>query len=369
MRNIKVASREVAVPFRDEAQFVRWLRARWPERAPGLDLGIGDDAAVVSVARGRELVLTTDLSLEGIHFRSDLHPPRAIGHRALARAISDLAAMGARPRFALISLALARRTKRAWVSAFYHGLATLARRLGVSVIGGDTAIVEEGTMVDFVAVGEVERGRALRRAGARAGDRVCVSGRLGLAALGLEMLKSGVRPISGVRPTGKMIDGSGRAALVAHLYPEPRCGLGMYLAKRRLASAAIDVSDGFARDLGRLCEASGCGAVIREDRLPLPEQGGSGKRNLEPLELALHGGEDYELIFTVPRSRVARLPRAVGGVALHEVGEIRRKRGLILARADGQEIPLEAHGYDHFERLRSLSHGQVAHGPRAHRTS
>jgi thiamine-monophosphate kinase len=343
------------VPFRDEAQFVRWLRARWPERAPGLDLGIGDDAAVVTVARGRDLVLTTDLSLEGIHFRQDLHPPRAIGHRALARAISDLAAMGARPRFALISLALARSTKRAWMSAFYDGLATLAHRLGVTVIGGDTAVVEAGTMIDFVAVGEVERGRALRRAGAQPGDRVYVSGRLGLAALGLALLKSGTRPISGVRPVGKRVAATEHAALAAHLYPEPRCRLGMYLAVRRLASAAIDVSDGFARDLGRLCEASGCGAVIREDRLPLPEIAGSRKRNLEPLDLGLYGGEDYELIFTVPRSRMASLPRAVGGVAIHEIGEIRRKRGLTLVSADGQETPLEARGYDHFERLRALS--------------
>lgn len=342
------------MPFRDEAEFVRWLRARWPERAPGLDLGIGDDAAVVSVARGRELALTTDLSLDGIHFRSDLHPPRAIGHRAMARAISDLAAMGARPRFALISLALSRRTKRAWVSAFYGGLAALARRCGVTVIGGDTAVIEAGTMVDFVAVGEVERGRALRRAAAKPGDRLCVSGRLGLAALGLALLKSGARPISSVRPADKMTVRNERAALAAHLYPEPRCRLGMYLARRRLASAAIDVSDGFARDLGRLCEASGCGAVIREDHLPLLDAAASRKRNLDPLELGLHGGEDYELIFTVPRSRMARLPGAVGGVAIHEVGEIRQKRGLTLVSVDGQEIRLEARGYDHFQRLRAL---------------
>jgi len=341
------------MPFRDEAQFVQWLRARWPERAPGFDLGIGDDAAVVSLARGRELVLTTDLSLDGIHFRSDLHPPRAIGHRALARAISDLAAMGARPRFALISVALARHTKRAWVSAFYDGLAGLARRLGVALIGGDTAIVEERTMADFVAVGDVERGRALRRAGARAGDRVYVSGRLGLAALGLEMLKSGALGIRNVRRAGKRTARNERAALMAHLYPEPRCGVGMYLAKRRLASAAIDVSDGFARDLGRLCEASSCGAVVRENRLPLAEVTAGGKRELDPLELGLHGGEDYELIFTVPRSRVARLPAAVEGVPVREVGEIRRKRGLTLVRADKQETPLEARGYDHFERLRA----------------
>jgi thiamine-monophosphate kinase len=340
------------VPFRDEAEFVRWLRARWPGRAPGLDLGIGDDAAVVSVARGRELVLTTDLSIEGIHFRSDLHPPRAIGHRALARAISDLAAMGARPRFALISLALARSTKRAWVSAFYDGLAGLAERFGVLLIGGDTAIVEERTTIDFVAVGEVGRGAALRRAGARPGDRVCVSGRLGLAALGLAMLKSGVRQPASIRPGGNRTAGDEHAALVAHLYPEPRCDLGMYLARRRLASAAIDVSDGFARDLGRLCDASHCGAVIQQDGLPLPEATATRKRSLEPLELGLYGGEDYELIFTAPRSRMAKLPRAVGGVPIHEIGSIRQKRGLTLARADGRETPLDARGYDHFERLR-----------------
>ena len=346
------------MPFRDEAEFVRWLRARWPERASGLDLGIGDDAAVARVKPDHDLVLTTDLSIEGIHFRSDLHPPRAIGHRALARAISDLAAMGAQPRFALISLALARDRTRRWVSEFYAGLAGVAERFGVTLIGGDTAIVEERTTVDIVAVGEVERGRALRRAGAHPGDRVCVSGRLGLAALGLEMLKAGARPIRRVPPDRTKLASSGRSALAAHLYPEPRVEVGLYLAKHRLSSAAIDVSDGFARDLGRLCDASGCGAVIEKDRLLLPDVAMSHEYTLDALDLALHGGEDYELIFTVPPSQIKRLPRAVGAVPVHEIGAIRQKRGLTLARADGRETCLNARGYDHFQRLRAVTSGR-----------
>jgi thiamine-monophosphate kinase len=325
------------VLFRDETEFVRWLRRRWPERPSGLRLGIGDDAAVIRVRGDSDLVLTTDLSLEGVHFRRDLHPPRALGHRALARALSDLAAMGARPRFALISLALSQDTRRHWVRAFYDGLGALARRHRVTVIGGDTAVVAGGIMVDVVAVGEVARGRALGRAGACPGDGIYVSGRLGLSALGLSLLRSRARS-SALSPSAE------RAAIQAHLYPEPRLRLGQHLSRRRLASAAIDVSDGLVQDLARLCRASGCGARIREAALPLGEPA----RGCDPLELALDGGEDYELLFTVPRSRVAGMAPAAAGVPIHAIGEMRRQRGVVLVGGDGREMRLEARGYDHF---------------------
>ena len=335
------------MPFRDEAQFVKWLRRRWPDRAPGLTLGIGDDAAIVRPTRRADLVLTTDLSVQGVHFRLDLHPAQSIGHRALARAVSDLAAMGARPRFALLSLSLPRTTRRSWISAFYDGLGTLAESLGVTLIGGDTAVTPSGAVIaDVVAVGEITHGQALHRRGAQPGDSLYVSGRLGLSALGLALLKSKKWAAGAVPLPGQLGTRDGRAALQTHLHPEPRCRVGITLARRGLASAAIDISDGFARDLGRLCEASGCGATLWEDRLPLVNL--KAVRDSTPLELGLYGGEDYELIFTVPRSRVSQVPRAIGGVALHRIGEIRRGRGLTLLGRGGGTIRIEARGYDHF---------------------
>jgi thiamine-monophosphate kinase len=336
------------VSFRDEDQFVRWLQQRWPRRAPGVSLGVGDDAAIVRPARRRDVALTTDLSVEGVHFHRDLHPPRAVGHRALARALSDLAAMGARARFALLSIAFPPSTSRAWLSAVYDGIGALARRSDVALIGGDTTVAEGPVSLDVVAVGDVNPSSALRRDGARLGDLLYVTGRLGMAALGLELL----RTESG-RVQARSSRRHGRSevrtlALNAHLFPEPRLSAGRYLAERRLASAAIDASDGFARDLGRLCAASGCAAAVYEDRLPCPPAAAATR--LDRVELALRGGEDYELIFTVPPSKARRLPKSVGGVPFHEVGEIRRGRGLRLIRVDGREAALSPHGYDHFRR-------------------
>ena len=344
------------MPFRSETEFVRWLGRRWPKSVRGLDLGIGDDAALVRAPAGRDLVLTTDLSIENVHFRLDLHPASSIGHRALARSLSDLAAMGSKPRFALLSLALKRGLTRSWITAFYDGLGGLAEHFGVTLIGGDTAAVNGATTIDISAVGEVERSRALLRSGARPGDRIYVTGRLGLSALGLELLLGGARPATRApspntsRRRAGPKQGIKDEALARHLYPEPRCDAGVELARLGLVSAAIDVSDGFAADLARLCESSDCGAVVREAQLPLPPGGLSSR---DPLDLALHGGEDYELIFTVPAARSTSVPRSIGGVTVHEVGEIQGGRHLILARAHGREVALDTRGYDHFRNLRA----------------
>lgn len=168
--------------FKSEADFINWIRRRTPRRTPGLALGIGDDAALINVSRGQEIILTTDMSIEGVHFKSGLHPPRAVGHRALARSLSDIAAMGGTPRYALISLAASRRTERAWLEGFFDGLFALARRYSTVVIGGDTAVVDGPISVDVIVVGEISRGRALLRSGARSGDRIFVSGRVHVGA-------------------------------------------------------------------------------------------------------------------------------------------------------------------------------------------
>jgi thiamine-monophosphate kinase len=325
--------------FRNESEFVRWLRSLVGKDAGRLKLGIGDDAALVELAPAHQAILSTDLSIENVHFLARLHPPRAVGHRALARALSDIAAMGGKPRFALISLAISRRTSRAWVKDFYAGALDLARRLDVTLIGGDTAVVRREISIDVVAVGEVPRGKALRRSGARPGDQIFVSGKLGLSALGLRLLRSG--------RAGKTA--SEKQALAAHLYPEPRCALGRYLSNRRLASACIDVSDGLSTDLAHLCAASGVGARLRAGRIPLPDARG-GNRRTDPLQMALSGGEDYELLFTVPREKVAKIPRRHRGVTLHQIGEITRPAKLVLTQSDGQSTPLVPSGHDHFRK-------------------
>jgi thiamine-monophosphate kinase len=341
--------------FRTENEFVRWLRARAGSPAQGLRLGIGDDAALVSFRHGYEILLKSDMSIEGVHFQTGLHPPRAVGHRALARSLSDIAAMGGRPRFALVSLALSKRSTRAWMESFIAGLLDLARRCGVAVIGGDTAVVHDATVVDLIVAGEVEPGKALRRSRARPGDAIYVSGWPGASALGLELLKrqprlsraieAGPRGTSTVRAHGTRL--TLERALRAHLYPQPRIALGRFLLEQNLVSAAMDVSDGLSTDLGRLAEASGVGARLQEDLVPKPELFES--RSEDSLALALHGGEDYELLFTVPTAKVARVPRVFRGVALHHLGEITESKSLRLVQRNGKEHELRPAGYDHFQ--------------------
>lgn len=326
--------------FRTESEFVGWLRSRTPRGARGLRFGIGDDAAIIEGPRGRDLVLKADMSIEGVHFRRELHPPRSVGHRALARSLSDVAAMGGTPRFALISLAVSKRVAHAWIKQVYAGIFALAARFDVVVVGGDTAVVPGATLMDVIVIGEVGRGRAVFRSGAQFGDQIYVSGALGLSALGLRLLRS---------RTGRTADAAAARALRAHLHPQPRCALGVYLANRRLASALIDVSDGFSTDLDHLCQASGVGATIWQDRLPLPQL--PAHRRLcseDPLRLALHGGEDYELLFTVPPRRAGSVPTSFRGLPVHHIGEINRSHHLVLIGSDGKPVRLRPEGYDHF---------------------
>ncbi|MBZ5516875.1 MAG: thiamine-phosphate kinase [Acidobacteriia bacterium] len=333
-----------AQTFKSEPEFVAWLRRIAPTRRGRLRLGIGDDAALLAVARGQELILTTDLSIEGIHFLPSLHPPRAVGHRALARSLSDIAAMGGTPRFALVSLAISRRTSRRWVEEFYAGLNRLAGQFGTVIVGGDTALVPDRIAIDVIVCGEVPAGRALRRSGARPGDQIFVSGCLGLSALGLELLRG-----QGGTRAGRRSRRWTAEALCAHLYPTPQCELGRFLSGRGLASALIDVSDGLSTDLAHLCAASGVGAWIGEELIPKPAAPST--RDLQEsdrLALALHGGEDYQLLFTVPRRKVRQVPRAFQGIPLHWIGVIWVSKRLELLRADGTHRRLEPGGWDHF---------------------
>ena len=350
-----------------------------------LRLGIGDDCAILRPRAGEEIVVTTDFSLEGRHFRRDWHTPEAIGHRALARGLSDLAAMGARPVSAFLSLALPRNlgAENTWLDAFLEGFFRLATSARVPLAGGDTSEAPgEHVLIDIALLGGVPAGAALRRSGARAGDRIFCTGALGGAAAELRTVAgSGVRKSekaaservasepaaskraasgaflsepsstpesSSRRPkkTGLLADGMPPGH--PHLFPEPRLAAGQALLRRGLATAAIDLSDGLSTDLQHLCAASKVAAVIEEGRLPFhPLTHGLEPR--EALNLAVNGGEDYELLFTV--SPEARVPKRMGGVMLTEIGVMERQRPgqplVRLADLQGHLTELPAGGWEH----------------------
>jgi thiamine-monophosphate kinase len=302
-----------------------------------LTLGIGDDAALVSGTPGYEIVLTCDWFLEGTHFLRRTHPADTVGWKCLARAVSDIAAMGAVPRCFLLSLALPRELAGTWLDDFLGGLKRAARRSGCSLAGGDTTERRE-VLINVTVVGEVRHGRELRRSGARPGDIIYVSGRLGEAELGLRLLRERKRG-SSVR----------EARLQKHLYPEPRLKLGRWLSEKRVASAMMDLSDGLSSDLRRLCEASRVGALVDSQLLPgirvtKPQR----KKGVDPLLLALHGGDDYELLFTVPKRKGGRLPRSMDGVAITRIGEVTQSREVMVADGNGRSRVLEPRGWDPF---------------------
>jgi thiamine-monophosphate kinase len=321
-----------------EQDLIARIRRALPAgRAPGLVLGIGDDAAVLRPRRTFDWAISCDAFLEGVHFLAAAHPPETVGYKALARAASDLAAMGARPRFFLLTLAFPPRRAGRWLDRFLRGLARAAKKFGLVLVGGDTSR-QPRVIVSITVLGEVPAGRALRRAGARPGDLIYVSGRLGAAGLGLELLHRGL----GRRRRFRRL-------LRPHFEPPIRLALGKWLARRRLASAMIDTSDGLSTDLTHLLEAGGVGARLELSRLPLvrvPRE--LVALGIDPVELALNGGEDYELLFTVPRRLRAAIPHSYRGVALTCIGEIIREKSLVLGDSAGRTRNLPAGGWDPF---------------------
>ena len=292
--------------------------------------GIGDDCAVLRVPRGHELLVTTDFSLEGVHFRRDWHPAESVGHRCLTRGLSDIAAMGGEPIAAFLSLALPRDLPQAWVRQFTRGLLRLAEQHGVILAGGDTAESLSGILADIVVVGSVPKGQAILRSGARPDDGIFVSGELGGALAALRQMR------------GK--NKAGVAGRRRRICPPPRVALGRALREKKLVSAMIDTSDGLSSDLGHICEESGVGAEIDADRIPRARVGKS--RRAVDLELGLHGGEDYELLFTVPEGR--RIPARIAEAKLTRIGRITRARGMVLRDAGGGARPLQPRGWEHF---------------------
>lgn len=307
-------------------------RTRRPNRA--ILTGIGDDCAVLRLLAGRDSLVTTDFTLEGIHFRRDWHPAESVGHRCLTRGLSDIAAMGGEPVAAFLSLALPGDLPQSWVGRFVRSLVSLAERFGVALAGGDTAESPGGILADIIVVGAVPKGKAVLRSGARAGDRIYITGELGGSAAAVVQMRARPKKKLSPRDYGR------------HFYPEPRVEIGSILREKGFASAMIDTSDGLSTDLAHICEESGVGADLNAALIPRARVGKPARE--VDLDLALHGGEDYELLFTVPTGK--RIPSQIAGVALTQIGNITRTRGIFVNNPRRIGYELHPGGWEHFRK-------------------
>lgn len=321
------------LPEKDIIRRIRRLaaagRASSPAVRNAIRLGIGDDCAVLLPRPGHEVLITTDFSLEGTHFRGGWHSPQSVGHRCLCRGLSDIAAMGGDPVAAFLSLALPANLPQKWVDGFLKGFLALARETGTTLAGGDIAQSRHGILADVMVVGSVPKGRAIPRTGARAGHVIYVTGSLGGAAATLKRTYAGELAMPRKNP--------------AHFFPEPRLAVAKVLREKKLATAMIDLSDGLSTDLAHICEESGAGAVVNQ--LLLPIAGGA------TLDDALHGGEDYELLFTAKKS--ARVPVEIAGVPVTEIGWITPEKKILLTDCASRPRKLEDKGWKHFSPARS----------------
>jgi thiamine-monophosphate kinase len=315
----------------EDALVQRIQRVSRPAKTKQLILSAGDDAALWLPSRGQETILTCDWFLEGSHFLRDKHPADAVGWKCLARAASDIAAMGGLPRCFLLSLVLPVELAGPWLDQFLRGLRRASKSLHCELAGGDTTRGKR-VLINTTVVGEIARGRALLRSGATPGDAIYVSGTLGEADLGLRELRQ-----------GRGVASASTAALRKHLYPQPRLELGAWLAKTRMATAMMDLSDGLSTDLARLCAASGVGAKIDADSLPTTPL----TNPRDARQLALHGGDDYELLFTVAKRNIARVSSSFRGLRLTRIGEIVRGRKIVVFE-QGKAAPLQPGGWDPF---------------------
>ena len=303
---------------------------------PAIAAGIGDDCAILRIPAGHEFLVTTDFTLEGIHFRRDWHSPESVGHRCLARGLSDIAAMGGNPIAAFLSLALPPKLPQRWVDRFFDGLLKLADEFNVTLAGGDTSQSPAGILADIVVVGSVPKGKAIRRSGAQPGDRIYVSGALGGPAATLELLYS--KRHEKLKPS----------VYPAHFFPAPQIKLGQALRKQGIASAMIDISDGLSTDLAHLCAESGVGAEIQEGWVPRAQIPNA--RKPVDLRFALHGGEDYQLLFTTPPGK--RVPSSIPGsrVAISEIGVITKSKAVVLVDANHRRPRLKPQGWEHLQK-------------------
>jgi thiamine-monophosphate kinase len=296
--------------------------------------GIGDDCAILRVTPGHQLLITTDLCIENVHFRREWHPPASVGYRCLARGLSDIAAMGGEPLACFLSLGLPPKLPQRWVDDFFLGLRELGRRFRAPLAGGDVSAAREIT-ADIVVAGQAPSGQAVLRSGAHPGDRIYVTGDLGNSAAVLKRLYEAER----VQPARRH----------RHFYPEPRLEAGRWLRRRRLATSMIDVSDGLSVDLAHICQESHVAAAIYADAVPVARGAN--------LELALHGGDDYELLFTA--SAKVKVPAKIARVPVTAIGVIHRRKdykpAIQILDENGKVRVLGTRGWQHFAKKSDTS--------------
>jgi thiamine-monophosphate kinase len=328
-----------------EFRFIDKLRESLKSKNPAVKLGIGDDAAIFKPTPGHELVFTTDMLVEGRHFDFKFITPWQLGAKTMAVNISDCAAMGAKPTVAVVSLGVPKDYPVADLEAFYDGMKSWGESFGAQIVGGDT-VGSDKFVVNIAMIGEVEAGHALRRGGAKAGDALFVTGTLGDSAAGLHSLQN---PSAKTKEIASLL-------VKRHLTPLPRFTVGRELSTKRLATSAIDISDGLSSEVHHLCEESGLGAEVHEEAIPFSPSlvQYCQDRSLDPLEFALGGGEDYELLFTVPLNKIAEVLQKLSaetGVAVKSIGRmVPKTKGVSFITRKGQKVPLEAKGFDHFSK-------------------
>jgi thiamine-monophosphate kinase len=328
-----------------ESEIISRIRHRSHSRGDVL-IGVGDDAAVLKNTSETDLLACCDLMVEGVHFRLDWTTPRMLGRKALAINLSDIAAMGGVPKFAMISVALPSRCSAEFIDELFGGIFELADEHGVSIVGGDTSSSRDSLFIDVSVIGECETGKAITRRGAKTGDKIYVSGSLGASALGLSLLKDGCR-LEDLKDRGD----AKRQAIIKHLAPEPRLKLGRALGEAELATSMIDISDGLSTDLWHILDESHAGAVIHAEAVPIAGcvlSVMAGSQGVDPLRLALDGGEDYELLFTVrPESEKQLMTVAETiGTRITAIGEIVGDNRLSI-ELNGAIESAERSGYEH----------------------
>lgn len=336
-----------------EFALIRAIERRFARSASRVVRGIGDDAAVIAASPRSWWHLTTDLLAEGVHFDLRTTSPGSLGYRAAVANLSDIAAMGAVPRYLLTSLAIPKTFTSPHIYKLYAGLMKACRPFGVKLIGGDTSASKAGLFLSIMLIGTTAARRALFRHGAHVGDRIYVTGTLGDSLAGLQLLTHGKTPGSARRTSSRLRTSHRHFLVNRHLRPTARLAEGQWLNKRRLATAAIDLSDGLSGDLRHICEESGVGAELDLGKIPISAacRTYAELNRLQPVQLALTGGEDYELLFTASsrnQSTIERQARA-RGYRITCIGTIRPKRfGIQMTAGDGMMRPIPMTSYEHF---------------------
>ena len=315
--------------------------------------GIGDDAAIIRSSKHHHWLVSTDLLLEDIHFDLRFTSFFDIGYRAAVANLSDIAAMGGTPQYLLIALAIPSHHSRLDLQALYRGLRSSCQLHHVRLIGGDTSASSKGIFISITVIGTVEPKKALQRSGAHIGDHIYTTGTLGDSSAGLELLLKKTR-----QPTLSVNDRNSRFLITRHLRPTARIDIGRFLSTNQLATAAIDLSDGLSGDLNHLCQESRVGALIDAATIPTssPYKAFTHQRGHDPIHMALRGGEDYELLFTVPERYRTKFTRLVKRKNLNitKIGVIQSKKfGIQLKLANGTFRQIIVNSYDHFRKKKS----------------